>query len=43
MEEFYAGGLGDVALVWDPAFDLVRDRPRFQALLQRLGVPRYER
>ncbi len=43
MEEFYGGGLGDVALVWEPAFDLIRDRPRFKALLERLGVPRYER
>ncbi len=43
MEQYYGGGLGDVALVWEPAFDLVRERPRFQELLRRLGVPRYER
>ncbi len=43
MEDFYGRGLGDVALVWEPAFDLIRDEPRFQALLRRLDVPRYER
>ncbi len=42
-ESDYRRGLGDVALVWEPASDLIRDEPRFQALLGRLGVPRYER
>ncbi len=36
-------GLGDVALVWEPAFDLVRERPRFRTLLQHAGVPHDER